>query len=161
MKKFITAILLCAASAFAQVTPTTTFVLTNLPSIIAGNSTTNLFLPATQVPSNNIISLRQGQGFAAAMTYSGTNAASTLGFSINWALSLDGTNWQTTGFLQTTNVSNGTNTCTIVTNYTSALVNNALFVAPVSIQNANATTNNVALGNVTVSFGNLVPGSTP
>jgi hypothetical protein len=160
MKRFITSVLFAAAvlSANAQVTPTTILVLTNLPAVIPGNTTTNLY---SGLPTANVISLRQGQGFATAVTYSGTNAATTLGFSINWAVSLDGTNWQTTGFLQTTNAANGTNTCTIVTNFPSALVNNALFVTPCSIQNANAATNNIALGNVTVSFGNIVPGGYP
>lgn len=142
----------------AQVTPTTILVLTNLPASIPGATTTNLFAGA---PSNNIISLRQGQGFACAMTYAGTNAATTLGFSVNWAVSVDGTNWQTTGFLQNTNVANGTNSCTAFTNYSSALVNNALFVTPYSIQNANVATNGVALSNLTVSFGNIVPGGYP
>lgn len=147
-------------TASAQVTPTTIFVLTNLPAALPGGATTNLF-PAGGLPSNNIINLRQGQGFATAMTFAGTNAATTLGFSVNWAVSLDGTNWQTTGFLQTTNVANGTNTCTVFTNFSSALVNNALFVSPYSIQNANAATNGIALSNLTVSFGNLVPGGYP
>lgn len=160
MKKFITSVALAASvlSVAAQVTPTTILVLTNLPATIPGNTTTNLFSGA---PSNNIVSLRQGQGFATAMTYNGTNAATTLGFSINWAVSLDGTNWQTAGFLQTTNTANGTNSCTIFTNFASSLVNNALFVTPYSIQNANAATNGIALGNVTVSFGNIVPGGYP
>ena len=147
--------------AFSQVTPTTIIVLTNLPAVIPGGTTTNLFTASQQIPSTNVISLRQGQGFAAAMTYSGTNAATTLGFSINWAVSLDGTNWQTTGFLQTTNTANGTNSCTVLTNFASALVNNELFVTPYSIQNANAATNAIALANVTVSFGNIVPGGYP
>jgi len=146
-------------SAFSQVTPTTIIVLTNLPASIPGNTTTNLFVAGSQIPTTNVISLRQGQGFASAMTYNGTNAATTLGFSVNWAVSLDGTNWQTTGFLQNTNVANGTNSCTVFTNYSSALINNALFVTPYSIQNANVATNGVALGNLTVSFGNIVPGS--
>src|SRR5271156_1323452 len=164
MKKiFILSILfiLSACRVQAQVTPTTIFVLTNLPAVIPGNTTTNLFVASQQIPATNVISLRQGQGFATAMTYYGTNAATTLGFSINWAVSIDGTNWQTTGFLQTTNVANGTNNCTVVTNYASTLVNNELFITPYSIQNANATTNNVALGSVVVSFGNIVPGGYP
>ena len=113
------------------------------------------------LPTGNIISLRQGQGMATAMTYSGTNAASTLGFSLNWSVSLDGTNWQTAGFLQNTNTANGTNSCTVWTNYAGALLNNALFIAPYSLQNANAATNSIALAGVTVSFGNLVPGGYP
>ncbi len=141
----------------AQVTPTTIFVLTNLPSVIPGGTTTNLF-GTNGLPAGNIISLRQGQGMATAMTYYGTNAATTLGFSLNWSVSLDGTNWQTAGFLQNTNAANGTNACTVWTNYAGALLNNALFIAPYSLQNANAATNNVALTNVTVSFGNIVPG---
>jgi len=165
IKKYLTfaSLGLCAfaLSSEAQVTPTTIIVLTNLPSVIPGNSVTNLFVPSQQAPSANVITLRQGEGFASAMTYAGTNAATTLGFSINWAVSLDGTNWQTTGFLQNTNAANGTNTCTVFTNYAGALVNNALFVAPCSIQNANAATNAINLGNVTVGFGNLVPGTYP
>ena len=164
MKKYIIMSILCILSALriqAQVTPTTIFVLTNLPAIIPGNTTTNLFAASQQIPTTNVISLRQGQGMATAMTYAGTNAATTLGFSINWAVSLDGTNWQTTGFLQNTNAANGTNSCTAFTNYASALLNNALFITPYSIQNANAATNNIALGNVTVSFGNIVPGGYP
>jgi hypothetical protein len=168
MKKHIIPFLLAslglwafALKSGAQVTPTTIIVLTNLPAVIPGNSTTNLFVASQQIPATNVIALRQGQGFAAAMTYNGTNAATTLGFSINWAVSLDGTNWQTTGFLQTTNAANGTNSCTVFTNFAGTLVNNALYVTPCSIQNANAATNNIALGNVTVSFGNLVPGGYP
>jgi len=163
-KSFILSILFilsAVATVQAQVTPTTILVLTNLPASIPGNTTTNLFVASQQIPTNNVISLRQGQGFASAMTYSGTNAATTLGFSVNWAISLDGTNWQTTGFLQNTNVANGTNLVTAVTNYASALVNNMLFVTPYSIQNANAATNSIALSNLTVSFGNIVPGGYP
>lgn len=163
MKKLLILTLLGALSvlqASGQVTPTTIIVLTNLPATIAGGSTSNLFAAGT-IPTTDVISLRQGQGFASSMTYNGTNAATTLGFSINWAVSLDGTNWQTSGFLQTTNAANGTNTCTTVTNFSSALVNNALLVAPYSIQNANAATNNIALGSVIVSFGNIVPGGYP
>src|SRR5271157_3878114 len=123
-------------SAFSQVTPTTIFVLTNLPAAVAGNSTSNLF-GSNGLPACNIISVRQGQGMATAMTYNGTNAATTLGFSLNWSVSLDGTNWQTTGFLQNTNAANGTNLCTIWTNYPSASLNNALYITPYSLQNAN------------------------
>jgi hypothetical protein len=144
----------------AQVTPTTIFVLTNLPAAVAGNSTSNLF-GANGLPTCNIINLRQGQGMATAMTYSGTNAATTLGFSLSWSVSLDGTNWQTAGLLQNSNAANGTNSCTAFTNYASAALNNALFIAPCSIQNANAATNAIALSNVTVSFGNIVPGGYP
>jgi hypothetical protein len=163
MKKYIILSILFILSAFrmqAQVTPTTVFVLTNLPAVVAGGSTSNLFT-AGSVPANNVISLRQGQGMATAMTYTGTNAATTLGFSLNWAVSLDGTNWQTTGLLQNTNAANGTNSCTAFTNYASTLLNNALFIAPYSIQNANAATNGITLSNVTVSFGNIVPGGYP
>lgn len=143
-------------SAFSQVTPTTVFVLTNLPAIVPGGTTTNLF--ANGLPTGNIINLRQGQGMATAMTYNGTNAATALGFSLNWSVSLDGINWQTAGFLQNTNVANGDGVCTIWTNYAGAVLNNALFIAPYSIQNANAATNSIALAGVTVSFGNIVPG---
>jgi hypothetical protein len=147
-------------SAFSQVTPTTIFVLTNLPAAVPGNSTSNLF-GTNGLPVCNIINLRQGQGMATAMTYNGTNAATTLGFSLNWSVSIDGTNWQTTGFLQNSNAANGTNICTIWTNYASACLNNALYIAPYSLQNANAATNAITLSNVTVSFGNIVPGGYP
>lgn len=128
--------------------------------LVAGNTTSNLF-GTNGLPAGNIINLRQGQGMATAMTYNGTNAATTLGFSLNWSVSLDGTNWQTVGFLQNSNAANGTNSCTIWTNYASAALNNALFITPYSIQNANAATNGITLSNVTVSFGNLVPGGYP
>jgi len=144
----------------AQVVPTTIFVLTNLPAAVPGNTTTNLF-GTNGLPVCNIINLRQGQGMATAMTYSGTNAATTLGFSLNWSVSLDGTNWQTTGFLQNSNVANGANPCTIWTNYASAYLNNALYITPYSLQNANAATNGITLSNITVSFGNIVPGGYP
>jgi hypothetical protein len=147
-------------SAFSQVTPTTIFVLTNLPAAVAGNSTSNLF-GANGLPAGNIINLRQGQGMATAMTYNGTNAATTLGFSLSWSVSLDGTNWQTTGLLQNSSAANGTNSCTAYTNYAGAMLNNALFITPYSIQNANAASNAITLSNVTVSFGNLVPGGYP
>jgi len=147
-------------SALSQVTPTTILVLTNLPAAVAGNTTSNLF-GTNGLPAFNIINLRQGQGMATAMTYNGTNAATTLGFSLNWSVSLDGTNWQTAGFLQNSGAANGTNSCTIWTNYASAALNNALFIAPYSLQNANAATNSIALSNVTVSFGNIVPGGYP
>jgi hypothetical protein len=164
MKKYILQCLLltlCAWQAQAQVTPTTIFVLTNLPVTIAANSTSNLFTAGT-IPGNNVISLRQGQGMAAAMSYSGTNSAATGGFSVNWATSLDGTNWATTGFLQITNAANGTNICNVVTNFPSAILNNALFIAPYSIQNATSSgSGGVNLGNITVSFGNIVPGGYP
>jgi hypothetical protein len=164
MKKYIIPSILFILSAFglqAQVTPTTIFVLTNLPPAIAANSTTNLFAAGT-IPANNVISLRQGQGMAAAVTYNGTNSAATGGFSVNWAASLDGTNWATAGFLQITNTANGTNLCNIVTNFSSAILNNELFIAPCSIQNATASASGgVSLGNITVSFGNIVPGGYP
>ena len=163
-KSFILSVLLLllVPSVRAQVTPTKTLVLTNLPAIIPGATTTNLFVAGQQIPTTNVISLRQGQGFAAAMTYNGTNAATTLGFSINWAVSLDGTNWQTTGFLQITNAANGTNLVTSVTNYAATSVNNMLYVTPCSIQNANASTNGITnWSNLTVSFGNIVPGGYP
>lgn len=83
LKIFAAALCLVALSARAQVTPTTIFVLTNLPAVIPGNTTTNLFVASQQIPTTNVISLRQGQGMAAAMTYNGTNAATSLGFSIN------------------------------------------------------------------------------
>ncbi|MGD0813371.1 MAG: hypothetical protein ABSA83_07185 [Verrucomicrobiota bacterium] len=144
-----------------QVTPTTVFVLTNLPAYIAPNSTSNLFA-AGAIPTNNVISLRQGQGMAAAMSYNGTNSAATGGFSANWAVSLDGTNWSTTGFLQVTNTANGTSVCNIVTNFASAILNNELYIAPYSIQNATTSASGgVSLSGVTVSFGNIVPGGYP
>ena len=142
-------------------TPTTIFVLTNLPSYVAANTTSNLF-GAGGGPSNNVISLRQGQGMAAAMSYNGTNSAATGGFSVNWATSLDGTNWSTAAFLQLTNAANGTNACAIVTNFPSAVLNNELFISPYSIQNATASTNGgVNVNGITVSFGNIVPGGYP
>jgi hypothetical protein len=148
-------------SAFSQVTPTTIFVLTNLPATIAANSTSNLFA-AGGIPSNNVINLRQGQGMAAAVSYSGTNAAATGGFSVNWATSLDGTNWATTGFLQTVGAANGTNLCNIVSNFPGAALNNELFIAPYSIQNATVPAGGgVTLNGITVSFGNIVPGGYP
>jgi hypothetical protein len=165
MKKLLLTAALCALHSAlctlqAQVTPTTIFVLTNLPAAVPGNSTSNLF-GTNGLPACNIINLRQGQGMATAMTYNGTNAATTLGFSLNWSVSIDGTNWQTTGFLQNSNAANGTNICTIWTNYASACLNNALYIAPYSLQNANAATNAITLSNVTVSFGNIVPGGYP
>ncbi|MGP8200216.1 MAG: hypothetical protein ACLQU4_12020 [Limisphaerales bacterium] len=167
IKKLIAAVAVCTfafsfqPSAFSQVTPTTIFVLTNLPSYIAPNSTSNLFA-AGAIPTNNVISLRQGQGMAAAMSYTGTNSAATGGFSVNWAVSLDGTNWSTTGFLQVTNTANGTSVCTIVTNYASSILNNELYIAPYSIQNATTSASGgVSLSGVTVSFGNIVPGGYP
>lgn len=148
-------------SAFSQVTPTTIFVLTNLPPVIVTNSVSNLFA-AGSIPTNNVISLRQGQGMAVAVNYNGTNSAATGGFSVNWATSLDGTNWSTTGFLQVTNVSNGTNVCNVVTNFPATTLNNELFIAPYSIQNATTAGNgNITLGSITVSFGNLVPAGYP
>jgi hypothetical protein len=158
----LAALSLCAFAlkSQAQVTPTTIFVLTNLPAAVPGNTTICLF-GTNGLPACNIINLRQGQGMATAMTYNGTNAATTLGFSLNWSVSLDGTNWQTTGFLQNTNAANGTASCTVFTNYANAALNNALFITPYSIQNANAATNGVTLNNVTVSFGNIVPGGYP
>lgn len=157
---FALSIIHCPLS-IGQVTPTTIFVLTNLPSNIGTNTTTNLFTAGT-IPSNNVISLRQGQGMAVAMTYNGTNSAATGGFSVNWATSLDGTNWSTAGFLQITNVANGTNYCSIATNFASGLLNNELFITPYSIQNATTAGNgNINLNNITVSFGNIVPGSYP
>jgi hypothetical protein len=153
--------ILSASRIQAQVTPTTIFVLTNLPPTIAANSTSNLFAAGT-IPSNNVINLRQGQGMAVAMTYAGTNAAATGGFSVNWATSLDGTNWCTAGQLQTTNAANGANYVCAVTNWPSALLNNELFITPYSIQNATVTNSGgVALSNITVSFGNIVPGGYP
>jgi hypothetical protein len=141
----------------AQVTPTTIFSLTNLPPSVPGATTTNLFAAGT-IPTNNVISLRQGQGMASAVTFFGASGAAA-GFSLNWAVSLDGTNWQTTGFLQNTNLASGTNIVTSVTNYSSVLLNNELFIAPYSLQNANAGA--VTVSNTTVSFGNIVPGGYP
>ena len=145
----------------AQVTPTTIFVLTNLPASIAANTTTNLFA-AGGAPGNNVISLRQGQGMAAAMTYSGASNSVTGGFSVNWATSLDGTNWSTAGLLQLTSTANGTNVCTVVTNFASAVLNNELFITPYSMQNGTAAGNGaINLAGITVSFGNIVPGGYP
>jgi hypothetical protein len=147
--------------AFAQVTPTTIFVLTNLPTVIGTNTTTNLF-PAGTIPTNNVISLRQGQGMAAAWVFTGTNAAATGGFSLNWAVSLDGANYQSVNFLQLTNTAAGASAVTAFTNYASALLNNALYITPYSIQNATVAGNgNITLTSVTVSFGNIVPGGYP
>jgi len=162
-KKFILSVLpvLAALTLRAQVTPTTTFVLTNLPSVISTNTITNLFAAGT-IPTNNVISLRQGQGMAVSVVYNGTNAAATGGFSVNWATSLDGTNWSTAALLQSTNTANGTNYCNVVTNFPSTVLNNELFIAPYSIQNATTAGNgNVTLSSVTVSFGNIVPGGYP
>lgn len=157
MKKTLVLLFLTALAADAQVTPTTVFVLTNLPALIATNSVSNLFT-AGSIPTNNVISLRQGQGMAVAVNYNGTNAAASGGFSVNWATSLDGTNWSTTGLVQVTNVANGTNVCTVVTNLPAVALNNELFIAPYSIQNASTAGNgNISLGSITVSFGNLVP----
>jgi len=163
MKKIFASVLLVASvlAARAQVTPTAVFVLTNLPAVIATNSITNLFTSGS-IPTNNVISLRQGQGMAVAVNYAGTNAAANGGFSVNWATSLDGTNWSTAGFVQVTNIANGTNVCNVVTNIPAVAVNNELFIAPYSIQNATTAGNgNITLGSITVSFGNMVPASYP
>jgi hypothetical protein len=99
---------------------------------------------------------------AAAMTFYGTNAVATNTFAINWAVSLDGTNYQTANPLQTSALANGTNYVSGYTNFASALLNNALFITPYSL--VNSTTNaagGITISNITVSFGNIVPGGYP
>lgn len=158
---------LCALAfkAEAQVTPTTIIPLTNFPATMPGNSISNLFTLGT-IPTNNIIPLRQGQGFASGLTYITTNAGvTTNGPSINWAGSLDGTNFTTqVGWLQQSNNftnSSGAATNTSLTNFSSALLNNVLFVTPYQIQNASAASNAMTSIQALVSFGNVVPGGYP
>ncbi|HZM01558.1 MAG TPA: hypothetical protein VFC44_00920 [Candidatus Saccharimonadales bacterium] len=146
---------------FAQVTPTTVIVLTNLPAWYTTNYTTNLFTPGT-TPTTNIISLRQGQGMAVAVSFTGTNASATAGFVINWAVSLDGTNYQTANFLSFSNSVNGTSGVVGYTNFPGALLNNALYITPATIQNTcTPGSAGVTLSSVECSFGNIVPGGYP
>jgi hypothetical protein len=162
LKKLLALVLLVPiVPAMGQVTPTTVFTLTNLPSWYTTNYTTNLFTPGA-VPANNVIALRQGQGMATAVSFAGTNASATAGFVINWAVSLDGTNYQTANFLSFSNSVNGVNGVVGYTNFPSALLNNALYITPASIQNTCvAGSAGVTLTNVECSFGNIVPGGYP
>jgi hypothetical protein len=159
IKKFLlAAALLGAVSAGAQVTPTTIFSLTNLPAWYTTNAATALFQPGT-IPTNNVISLRQGQGMAVAVSFAGTNASATGAFVINWAVSLDGTNYQTANFLSFNNTVTGTTGVVGYTNFPSTVLNNALYITPASIQNTcTPGSAGVTLTNVECSFGNIVPG---
>lgn len=156
-----------APPAAAQVTPTTLITLSNLPTVMAGGTSSNMFTNGTSyVVSNNIIALRQGQGFAYQILESsaGTNALlDSNGFAITWATCLDGTNWcvaanalglsnqmpkNTAGITGVTNL--------VITNNVSGLLNNLLFVTPYSL--SNSTTNPIT-NKITVGIGNVVPGA--
>jgi len=146
-------------AAVAQVTATTQVVLTNIPTLIAGAATSNLFTFGT-LPTNNIITVRQGYGFACADFFTVSNAASTGGVSVNWAGSLDGTNYFLIPGNQLTNIGIGNAsgyTNIFGTNFAGSTINNFGYITPYSIQNANASTNNISGFTLTVGVANVVP----
>jgi hypothetical protein len=157
------------ASASAQVTPTTLFVLTNLPSVITSAGTTgnisNLFANATNAlgtPTNNVIPCWQGSGmafqwlFAGTNTYTAASGGSTNNLAIAFAPSIDGTNFCTSpqSLLWVSNQCNVASSVIGGSNFVSGLLNNFAFVAPYEIENWNTgVTNAIYLTNAIASHG--------
>jgi hypothetical protein len=149
----------------AQVTATTLFTLTNLPAYVNGASTSNLFSNATNAlgtPTNNVIPCWQGSGMAFQWLFAGTNTytagagGTTNSLAIAWAVSVDGTNFQTApqSLLWQTNYGNAAASVIGGTNWVSGLLNNAAFVAPYQIVNNNSgTTNAIYITNAIASHG--------
>ena len=143
------AFLACLAlPAFAQVTPTTPIVLTNLPLQLIGGTSSNV--------TTQVIALRQGGGFSVAVSAQGTNAVTTNTITLTWNVSRDGTstNFSNTGPIVTTVPMNGTNAVYYWTNYPVSLVNNNPWLTLSSWSSANTSTNAVTNLTVTVLFGN-------
>jgi hypothetical protein len=147
-------------SAFSQVTPTTIVTLANFPVSMPGNlASSNMWsIGGTNQPTNNIIQLRQGQGVGVQFSFQG-NASSTDTFYVDFADSLDGTNFTTTtNQYQISAAANGTNQVTVSTNFIASLLNNKLDVTPVNITCSGVQTNGISNIVVTVGLGNIVPG---
>jgi hypothetical protein len=164
-------VFLCAlcGSARAQVTPTTLFTLTNLPSVINSAGTTgnvsNLFANATNslgTPTNNVIPCWQGSGmafqwlFAGTNTYTAGNLGTTNNLAIAFATSIDGTNYNTSpqSLLWVSNQANANLSVIGGSNFVSGFLNNFAFIAPYEIENWNTgTTNAIYLTNAIASHG--------
>jgi hypothetical protein len=143
----LAASLLLALGVQAQVTPTATVTLTNLPSHVTGGAQSNLTV--------QWLNVRQNKGMGVDIRIAGTNAVSTGNVSFQWGLSSDGTNAQTTtSSIASTLAANGTNTVIHCTNFPSILMNNFPFIGLLSITNANASTNAISIISVTPIFAN-------
>jgi hypothetical protein len=155
----LTAILLLAAlappRAAAQVTPTTVYTLTNLPSFITGGATSNLFSLTNSTgvliaPTNNIIPLWQGSGLSSWGGLITSNAFSTQKVTLLWSFSPDGTNWlygDTNVTPAFANTASGNSTNLSATNFTSGLCNNFQYAAPYQLISALSSTNTAVLTN--------------
>lgn len=147
--------------AFSQVTPSTVFQLTNLPAVVTGGATSNLFNGTGGTSNYNVISLSQGAGLAFGWLIAGTNSLNptlTTSCTMNWVGSFDGTNWFTNTPFPIT-LTNTTGAANLEeTNVIGQYLNNLNYIAPWNIvNNSTGATNRMFLSNIWVSRGNILP----
>lgn len=139
--------------AHGQVTATTPITLTNLPSVVTGGATSNLFTAFTQ-PTNNVIDVRQRRGMSVFLTFGSTNSVMSSAVTMVWVPTYDGTNFATAApFVVGANANGLTGVCAY-TNWPSALLDNVKKIAPYQLISANASTNTAFITNCVISFGN-------
>jgi hypothetical protein len=177
-------ILACAPpGAMAQVAPNTPIVISNVPTWLPSATGINFFsglsngavnatiggatTNASGTPSNNVISLWQGNGMAFWQKYNMTNAAPQLGVALTnsvetqWAVSPDGTNFLTSpaSLINIYSYNGGIGSGTLVvdgSNVTSAWLNNWAYITLYSISN-NMTGSTNGVTNLTVSANHGAP----
>jgi hypothetical protein len=161
-------------SAFAQVTPSTPILVSNVPTYLPSATGINFFsglsngvswstgatTNAFGTPSNNVIALWQGNGLAFWHKYNMTNAAPQLGVALTnsvetqWAVSPDGTNFLTSpaSLINIYSYNGGIGSGTLVvdgSNVTSTFLNNWAYITLFSISN-NMTGSTNGVTNLTV-----------
>jgi len=138
-------VLLAEMPAQAQVTSTTPFALTNLPTVITGGSTSNITTQSWDV--------WRDRGFGFTPVFNGTNAASTNAITFYFELASDGTgtNYSNSGTVNQTFYMNGTNLVRGWANIPPLLINNAQKVTLTKIVSTAASTNALSLSGITIT----------
>lgn len=121
--------------------PKTGVFITNTALTIPANTTVTIASTA-----HKPMAIQPGVGFAFQPMFTATNEASVAELICNIELSLDGTNYSTSGALSFTNVQNGTNTVIGYFAVPPESVNNALWARLGSVQVASSTNSSVLTG---------------
>lgn len=132
----------------AQVTPASTVTLSNLPTVITGQGSSNI--------TTHTIALRQNQGFSVLPYFVGNAATAVSNLTLTFKVSVDGTNWNTTADTALTYAVPG-NGSTAVRGYKlfpPTTVNNVAYFTLSNITNSCLAGTNFTITNIVISVGN-------
>lgn len=151
-------VMLLTCNASAQNSPNTAFkwglLSTNTTALTINPSASNTTLGGAAVNQSGV-KLVPGRGIAVGINFTGGTANVTNTVKVKFALSLDGTNYQTSDQALTWNITpNGTSNVKAVKIWTTADVDNARYFRLLSVENT--TTNasaSISVTNVTYALG--------